>query len=141
MNLGEYYQLIRQCSCESGLVSSWYKNEMGVDVKACDRCKPKLLFKIFDDKYLDLFEDWAAKAMFDKDPPLGHEWQWEDLLKEKGCEQVVGLEAAKQKQNGDQILIPCPNGDVITQRPGDNSVHILVPKSYAELVLENGKMV
>jgi len=99
------------------------------------------LYEIFDDKYLDLFEDWAGKAMFDEDPPLGYEWQWEDLLKEKGCEQVVGLEAARQKQNEDQILIPCPNGDVITQRSGDNSVHILVPKSYADLVLENGKMV
>ncbi|NDD54009.1 hypothetical protein EBZ39_09050 [bacterium] len=99
------------------------------------------LFKIFDDKYLDLFNDWAAKAMFDKDPPLGHEWQWEDLLKEKGCEQVVGLEAARKKQKEDQILIPCPNGDLITTNPGDNSVHILIPREYADRVLENGRMV
>jgi hypothetical protein len=141
LNLGEYYQLVCQCGCESGLVSSWYKNEKGAPVKACDRCKPKLLFKIFDERYLNLFEDWAGKILFADPAPLGYEWQWEDLLKEKGCEQVVGLEAAKQKQNDDQILIPCPNGDVISMDPGDRSVHILVPKTYAELVLENGKMV
>jgi hypothetical protein len=126
--------------CESGLVSSWYKDYKGTDIKACDRCKPKLLYKIFDEKYLDLFEDWMGKILLDP-PPLGYEWQWEDLLKEKGCEQVVGLEAAKRKRKEDQILIRCPNGDAITMDPGDRSVHILVPKSYAELVLQNGKMV
>lgn len=98
------------------------------------------LYKIFDEKYLDLFEDWSSKILFADPAPLGYEWQWEDLLKEKGCEQVVGLEAAKQKKNEDQILIPCPNGDVITTNPGDNSVHILVPREYAEQVLQNGKM-
>jgi hypothetical protein len=128
-----------KCQC-GGQSPAKCKDEKGEEVWACDGCKPKLLFKIFDEKYLDLFEDWTGKILFDDPPPLGYEWQWEDLLKEKGCEQVVGTEAAKLKQN-DQILIPCPNGNVITLEPGDWSVHILVPKSYAELVLKNGKMV
>jgi hypothetical protein len=86
-----------------------------------------------------LFEDWAGKILSDP-PPLGYQWQWEDFLKEKGCEQVVGLEAAKRRREEGQIMIPCPNGDVISMDPGDMSVHILIPKSYAELVLSNGRM-
>lgn len=140
MNIGEFFQLIKQCGCGSGLVSSWYKDYKGVDVKACDRCKPAFLHEIFENKYMDLFENWLGDILHDP-PPEGYEWTWEDLLKEKGCEQVVGLEQAKSKQTPDQILISCPNGKVISQDPGDRSVYILVPKSYAELVLENGKMI
>jgi hypothetical protein len=137
--LGEFYQIIRQCGCGSGLVSSWCKDEKGVDVKACDRCKPKLLHKIFDEKYMDLFEGWLGDILHDP-PPDGYEWQWEDMLKEKGCEQVLGLENAKMKQTHDQILIPCPNGKNIYVKEGDASVHILVPKEYAEKVLKEGRM-
>lgn len=119
MNIGEYYQLIRQCACGSGLLSSWCKDEKGVDVKACDRCKPKLLHKIFDEKYMDLFEEWLG-SLFSEQAAKGYEWVWEDLLKEKGCLQVVGLEAAKQKQSEDQILIACPNGKDIYPRRREN---------------------
>jgi hypothetical protein len=140
MNIGEYYQLNLHCPCGSGLVSSWCRDERGRRARACDGCKPALLHRIFDDRYLDLFEDWAGKILFDP-PPLGYEWQWEDLLKEKGCEQVVGLEEARRRLQEDQVMIPCPNGDKISMDPGDMSVHILIPKSYAELVLQNGRMV
>ena len=52
----------------------------------------------------------------------------------------MGLETAKQKQNEDQLLIPCPNGSVISKASGDMTVHILVPKIYVELVLLAGKI-
>ena len=139
MKIGEFYKLIRQCACGSGLVSSWYKDEKGIDVRLCDKCRIETLHKIFEEKHMDLFEEWLG-TMFDEQAAEGYEWVWEDLLKEKGCEQVVGLEAAKQKQSKDQILIPCPNGKVISNDPGDMSVHILVPKSYAEQVLLDGRM-
>jgi hypothetical protein len=139
MKIGEFYKLIRQCACGSGLVSSWYKDEKGIDVRLCDKCRIKTLYKIFDEKYMDLFEEWLG-TLFDEKAAEGYEWVWEDLLKEKGCEQVVGLETAKQKQSNDQILITCPNGNVISNDPGDMSVHILVPKSYAEQVLLHGRM-
>jgi hypothetical protein len=138
MKLGEYYQLIRHCGCGSGLISSWYKDEKGVDVKACERCIPNLLYKIFDDRYLDLFQNWIDNMFAETNP--GWEWVWEDLLKEKGCEQVIGLEDAKRKCES-RILIKCPNGPNIYRRTGDNSVHILVPRDYAEQVLKAGKMV
>ena len=140
MNQGEFYQLIRQCGCGSGLVSFWYKDEKRVDVKACERCKPKLLHKIFEDRYLDLFEEWLG-SLFSVDP--GYEWVWEDLLKERGCEQVVGLEEAKRSRDG-RILISCPNGDSLQPQHSnlaDRSVHILVPCEYAERVLCEGRMV
>jgi hypothetical protein len=140
MNIGEFFQLIQQCGCGSGLLSTWYKDEKGSDTKACAKCRPKLLYKIFDEKYMDLFEEWLG-TLFNEKAAEGYEWVWEDLLKEKGCEQVVGLEAAKRKQKEDQILIACPNGNVISQDPGDRSVHILVPAEYAESVLRAGKMV
>jgi hypothetical protein len=139
VNIGEFYKLTRQCGCGSGLVSSWYKDERGTDVKACDRCKPELLHKIFEDKYLDIFEEWMGSLFSEK--CVSYEFVWEDLLKEKGCQQIVGLESAKKQQKQDQILISCPNGKDIYVSEGDASVHILVPRSYAELVLENGKMI
>jgi hypothetical protein len=139
MKIGEFYKLIRQCACGSGLVSSWYKDEKGIDVRLCDRCRIKTLHKIFEEKHMDLFEEWLG-TLFDEKAAEGYEWVWADLLKEKDCEQVVGLEAAKQKQSNDQILIACPNGNVISNDPGDMSVHILVPKNYAEQVLLHGRM-
>jgi hypothetical protein len=139
MNIGEFFQLIQHCGCGSGLLSTWCKDEKGTDIKACDSCKPKLLYKIFDEKYMDLFEEWMG-TLFNEKAAEGYEWVWEDLLKEKGCEQVVGLEAAKNKLSQDQFMIPCPNGSVISMDPGDRTVHILVPKSYAELILKRGKM-
>jgi len=139
MNLGEFYQLIRHCACGSGLISDWCKDEKGTDIRICDRCKPKVLHKIFEERYMDLFEGWLG-SLFSVEPATGYEWVWADLLKEKGCEQVVGLEAAKRKQSKDQILIACPNGKDIYSDLEDNSVYILVPKSYAEVVLKNGRM-
>lgn len=137
MNQGEFYKLTHQCGCGSGLVSSWYKDEKKVDVKACESCKPKLLYRIFEDRYLDIFQNWINNLLSDRNP--GFEWVWEDLVKEKGCEQVVGLEEAKRRRDG-RIMISCPNGDKITRDLGDRSVHILVPVEYAEKVLENGTM-
>ena len=129
--LGRYYQLIRQCGCGSGLTSSWYKDSKEIDVKACDRCKPKLLYSIFDEGYMDLFEGWLL-SLFCEKAEDGYEWVWQDLLKEKGCEQVMGLEQAKKKQSQNQILISCPH---------NKEHYILVPKEYAESVLENGRIV
>jgi hypothetical protein len=128
--LGKYYQLIHQCGCGSGLTSSWYKDERQKDVKACEKCKPKLLYKIFDDRYLDCFEHWRDNLLAETNP--GWEWVWEDVLIENNCEQIKGLEEAKQKQTENQILI---------QDPHDDNVYILVPKDYAEVVLEKGKMI
>ena len=108
-------------------------------MKACERCKSKLLYRIFERKYLEFFESWMG-TMFSEEPIKGYEWQWADLLVEKGCKQVVGLEDAKRRR-GDRIMIACPNGDLINMEPGDKSVHILVPKDYAEAVLGNGRIV
>lgn len=137
MNIGEYYQLIRQCGCGSGLVSSWYKSEDGVDVKLCDRCSPSVLCKIFEKKYAELFEGWLG-SLFSA-PVVDHEWQWEDLLREVGCEQVVGLKAAKRRR-GDRVLIPCPSREVMGSDSVDRTVHILVPREFAESVLREGKI-
>ena len=139
MNIGEFYQLIRQCGCGSGLISDWCKDDKGTDIRICDRCKPAVLYKIFEEKHMDLFEEWLG-SLFSEQAAEGYEWAWAGLLKEKGCEQVVGLEPAKQKQNEDQILITCPNGKDIYSKLEDNTVYILVPKSYAEVVLKNGKI-
>lgn len=132
----------QECPCGSGLTSSPYKGETGSDVRACDSCKPDLLFRIFEDKYIDLFEEWAASILSDP-PPTGWEWRWEDLLKEKGCEQVVGAESAANRGLG-FVVIPCPHGESL--RPEhwdkrDRSVRILVPVEYAERVLAAGEMV
>jgi len=137
---GEFYRRAHRCPCGSGLICEWLKNEKGKDERACERCKPALLYRIFESRHLDIFEDWAGKALFHDPAPLGYEWQWEDLLKEKGCEQVVGLEEARRKLSGDRIMIPCPNGDVISTESGDRSVHILVPKEYADRVLAAGRV-
>lgn len=139
MNIGEFYQLIRHCGCGSGLISDWCKDEKGTDIRICDRCKPAVLHKIFEEKHTDLFEEWIG-SLFLEQVADGYEWVWADLLKKHGCEQVVGLEPAKQKQNENQILIACPNGNDIYSKLEDNMVYILVPKSYAEVVLKNGKM-
>lgn len=137
---GDFYRMAHLCPCGSGLVSDWCRDERGAEVRACERCKLGLLHRIFEDRLLDIFEDWMSKILFDP-PPLGCEWQWEDLLKEKGCEQVVGLEEAKRRRKPGQFLIPCPNGDKISMDPGDRSVHILVPREYGDRVLSAGKMV
>lgn len=139
MKIGEFFKLIRQCACGSGLVSSWYKDEKGIDVKLCDKCRIKTLHKIFEEKHMDLFEEWLG-SLFSEQADDGYEWVWADLLKEKGCQQIVGLKSAKQQQKQDQILITCPNGKDIYSKLEDNTVYILVPKSYAEEVLNVGKM-
>lgn len=136
MNIGEYYQLISQCGCGSGLVSSWCRDDNGVDVKACDRCSPGLLRRIFERKYAELFEEWLGGAF--SAPVVDHEWRWEDLLRERGCEQVVGLEEAKRRRE-DRFLIPCPSREVMGPESADRTVHILVPRELAERVLREGK--
>ena len=129
--LGQYYQLINRCRrCNSGLTSSFYKNERQEDVRACDKCRPEILCQIFDYKYLDLFEYWRDNCL--ADDTIGWEWAWDDLLKEKKCIRIKSLEEARQKQTEDHILI---------QDPDNEEAHILVPKEYAEAVLKNGKMV
>jgi hypothetical protein len=140
---GDFYSLCHSCDCGSGLVSGWYKDERQNPVKACEKCKPKLLFRIFDDRFLDLFEDWVATILMDP-PPIGYQWQWEDMLKERGCEQVVGLEEAKRRRKPGHLLISCPHGDSLDPahlKSADRSVHILVPPDYAESAMEAGRMV
>lgn len=88
---------------------------------------------------MDLFRNWI-KNMFNEENP-DWEWAWEDMLKERGCEQVVGLEMAKRRRKPGQILIPCPNGPNVYVIDGDASVHILVPGDYAEKALSAGKMI
>lgn len=142
-DLGKFYSRSHECPCGSGRVSDWCRDEKGSEVRACERCKPDLLHRIFEDRYLDIFEEWMATILLDP-PPLGYEWQWEDLLKEKGCEQVVGLEEAKRRRKPGQLMIPCPNGNSLSPEHWDavdSSVHILVPSEYAESVLAMGKMV
>lgn len=138
---GKFYEMAHECPCGSGLLCEWYKDERGEDARACGRCRGELLFRIFDSRYLDLFEEWWVD-LFKDPPPLGYEWQWEDLLKEKGCEQVVGAEEARRRK-GDRIMIPCPNGDSLSPehwQSEDNSVHIMVPAEYAERTLKEGRM-
>lgn len=140
---GEFYQRSHHCPCGSGLVSDWCRDERGAEARACDRCKPDLLHRIFDERYLDIFEDWASKIFFDP-PPLGYEWQWEDFLKERGCRQVVGLEEARSQRGEGEFLVACPNGNSLSPEhwdSEDSSVHILVPRDYGERVLGEGKMI
>ena len=130
-----------ECPCGSGLAPDRCRDEAGSGVWACDRCKPDLLFRIFEDRYIDLFEEWAASILSDP-PPVGWEWKWEDLLKEKGCEQVVGAESALNRLGF--VVIPCPHGESLRpehQGKRDRSVRIVVPLEYADRVLVAGEMV
>ena len=127
--IGEYYKLISQCGCGSGLTATWCKNERLVDVKACDKCKPNMLYNIFDERYLQCFDNWVDNLLAETNP--GWEWVWEDLLKEKKCERTKDLAEAKQKQKENKILILDPH---------DDKFYILIPKKYAETVLLHGKM-
>lgn len=138
--LGEFYKMIRHCACGSGLISDWCKDEKGADIRICDRCKPAVLQKIFAEKHMDLFEEWLG-GLFSPEPSTGYEWVWRDLLKEKDCEQAVGLEAARKNLTSDHFLFVCPNGKDICSKLEDTTVYILVPRSYAEAVLKEGKMV
>lgn len=131
------------CSCGSGMASDPCRDERGRGVGACEVCKPDLLRRIFEDRYLDIFEGWMG-SLFDDPPPLGYEWQWQDLLKEKGCEQVVGVGEAKRRLGPGHVMIACPNGDSLSPerlRSEDRSVYILVPREYADRVLSEGRMV
>lgn len=123
--LVKYYQLIRQCGCGSGLISEWYKNQKLVDVKACDKCKHKLLYEIFNDKYLDFFENWLGGIFNETNP--GWEWVWEDFLKEKNCTKIKEVKGEK--------------GKILIEDPHAKENYILVPEEYAEIVLRNGKMI
>lgn len=125
-NLTDHFNNIHQCSCGSGLISSFYKNEKQQDEKACDKCKHKLLFKIFDEHFLDIFEKWLPELMFNEIPPLSYEYQWQDLLQEKNC---IRIKEIKNMQ--DHILIKCPE---------DKEFNIYVPNDLAEKVLLKGKL-
>jgi hypothetical protein len=140
---GNFYRLAHRCPCGSDLTSHWCKDEKGGDVRACERCKPKLLHRIFDEKLIAIFDKWRGDFLLDP-PPLGYEWQWEDLLKEKGCEQVVGLEQAKRQWKRGDFLIADPYGETLDpayKDSADRSVYILVAREYADRVLADGKMV
>jgi hypothetical protein len=127
-NLTEYFKNIHQCQCGSGLISFFYKNEKQQDEKACDKCKHKLLFKIFDEHFLDIFEKWLPEIMFAErgKAPIGYEYQWQDLLQEKNC-----IRSKEIKNIQDHILIKCPE---------DKEFNIYVPNNLAEKVLTNGKL-
>lgn len=131
------------CPCGSGLPPDPCRGLKGEEVRACESCKPGLLYLIFEDKHLEIFEGWMG-AIFDDPAPLGYQWQWEDFLKERGCEQVVGLKEAGRRRRPDYVMIACPNGDSLAPdhwQAEDRSVHILVPREYAERVLSEGRMV
>jgi hypothetical protein len=91
--------------------------------KACERCKPEFLHKIFEDRYMGLFKNWLGDILHDP-PPEGYESGLGGFVERKGLRgRLLDLEAAKQKHGTDQILIACPNGKVISRDPGDRSVY------------------
>lgn len=104
-----------------------------------DACRARILRGIFDERLQEIFEDWVGSILMDP-PPTGYEWQWADLLKENGLEQVVGLEEARERA-GDRILVEDPNGESLEHWGlPDRSVHILVPREYANRVITAGRM-
>ncbi len=119
-------QTCHQCPCGSGLVCSFYKDYKQEECKACNKCKPIILHKIFDEYFLDTFLNYFAELMFAKDAPLGYEYQWEDFLKEKNIKRTKTLEF-----NDECITIKCPENE---------ELYILVPKDYAEKTLKIGKI-
>jgi len=128
-----------KCRC-GGQNPAKCRDEKGEEVFACESCKPDLLFRIFEEKHLDIFQGWAETILLDP-PPLGYEWQWEDFLKERGCEQVVGVAAVRA---GDHFIIDDPNGLSLAPEhvnSQDRSVRILVPREYGESVLMEGRMI
>jgi len=140
---GEFYKRSHSCPCGSGLVADWCQDETGGKVRACDKCKLKLLYRIFEKRYLEMLEARAGTS-HSGPRPLGHNGQWEDLLKGKGCVQVVGLEEAKRQRQDKQLLIKDPNGDSVApvQRDSkDRSVYLVVPGEYADRVLAAGRVV
>lgn len=126
-NLTDYLHHSHQCSCGSGLIPNWYKNEKQKEEKACEKCKHKLLYKILDDKFLDIFEKWLPEIMFNKTAPLSYEYQWQDLLKEKN---MIRSQEIIHKPN--HICVECPE---------DKEFHIYIPNDLAEQILINGKMI
>lgn len=128
-----------KCQC-GGQNPAKCKDEKGEEVFACESCKSDLLYRIFEEKHLDIFQEWIETILLDP-PPLGYEWQWEGYLKERGCEQVVGLKAATER-TGDHFLVDDPNGDSLAHwQAQDSSVRILVPREYGEKVLKEGRMI
>ena len=117
--------MIRQCACGSGLISNWYRNQKLIDVKACEKCKHKLLYEIFNEKYLQFFDGWVDGLLNETNPAW--EWVWLDFLEEKGCTKIKEV-----KNQEDAILIKDPH---------DPKIYISVPEQYAETVLKNGKMI
>jgi hypothetical protein len=128
------------CPCGSDLVPDRCRDEKGEEVFACESCKPGVLHRIFDEKYLDIFQEWTDTILLDP-PPIGYEWQWEDFLKERGCEQVVGLDEAIRRKGANHFLVDDPNGESFAHWGApDRSVRILVPREYGERVLKEGRM-
>lgn len=120
-NITEYYKHTRSCPCGSGLLPTLYK-----DGKACEKCKHKLLYNIFDNHFLDIFEKWLPEIMFKKVAPLGYEYQWFDLLEEKKC-----LRSKEIKNQPNYIVINCPENE---------EYHIYVPQDLAEQILLKGSL-
>lgn len=125
-NLKEYYEHTRTCNCGSGLLPNTYKNHKQEDEKACNKCKHKLLYNIFDNHFLDIFEKWLPEIMFNEVAPIGYEFQWQDLLEEKKFQRT------KEVKNQ-------PNYTVI-QCPEDKEYYIYIPNDTAEQILSNGKL-
>jgi len=136
--MGEFYRRAHLCPCGSGEVSDFYKDIDGSEVRACGKCKPKLLGRILEEKFMDIFEEWT-KSFLSFPSTLGYQWQWEDFLKENGCERVIGLKEAVARR-GEGFLIRCPCGDALEPGLEDPSAHVLVPAEYAERVMAQGRM-
>lgn len=88
-----------------------------------NKCKKELLYTIFENKLLDIFNDWLPKLMFDEIAPKGYEFQWQDFLKELNCERN------KENNKIDHISITCPEC---------KEYFIHVPTNLAEKILLNG---
>lgn len=127
--LVRWLNIVHQCPCGSGLLSTWYKDEHQKDIKACNKCKVGIIFKIFEEYFIDIFENWLAGLMFaDRGKaPIGYEFQWEDFLKEKKC-----IRSKETKSGPDYIVIRCPENE---------ELYIQIPKEYAEKTLLEGKIV
>lgn len=124
-NLKDYFNHIHQCGCGSGLVANNYKNHKQQNEQACDKCKHKLLYKIVDDRFMDIFEKCMAGLMFDEVAPLGYEYQWQDVIQEKNI-----IRSKEITNNPEFIIIECPE---------DKEYHLHIPRDLAEQILIEGK--
>jgi hypothetical protein len=139
---GDFYRRTHNCPCGSGLIGDWCKDEAGNEVRACEKCKIRLLYRIFEKRHREILEQDVGTTPSGP-RSLDYELRWQNLMNEKGCVRVVGLEEAKRQRQIGQILIRDPNGDTISPvyaAAKDRSVHILISRDYAATVLANGMM-